>query len=216
MSAGSLSGQPGAGCCCCENRDRCRRASGRARSATSCYRRGRRFAAAIAALAAACVLAGAGSAPESEDGSPPQRPGVVRAVEVRHGSADCAAHAATDRRDATELARAACASSARARFVGRGSPRAPPRRGTNRPGEGPFRGRWCAQLRPLSCDHRLIQKFIVTIEGPGWKDLQEIELTRLPDEGEPIETKYGVCLVTHVERTPGRYDGKIVCRFSEE
>ena len=79
--------------------------------------------------------------------------------------------------------------------------------------------RWparCAQLLPLSCDHRLIQTFIVTIEGPGWKDLQDIELPRLPDEGEPIETKYGVCLVTHVERTPGieRYDGTIVCRFS--
>ena len=79
--------------------------------------------------------------------------------------------------------------------------------------------RWparCAQLLPLSCDHRLIQTFIVTIEGPGWKDLQDIELPRLPDEGEPIETKYGVCLVTHAERTPGmqRYDGTIVCRFS--
>ena len=74
----------------------------------------------------------------------------------------------------------------------------------------------CAQLQPLSCDHRLIQTFIVTIEGPGWKDLQDIELLRLPEEGEPIETKYGVCLVTQVERTPGiaRYDGKIVCRFS--
>ena len=79
--------------------------------------------------------------------------------------------------------------------------------------------RWparCAQLLPLSCDHRLIQTFIVTIEGPGWKDLQDIELPRLPEEGDPIETKYGVCLVTHVERTPGieRYDGTIVCRFS--
>jgi hypothetical protein len=71
------------------------------------------------------------------------------------------------------------------------------------------------RLQPLSCDHRLIQKFIVTIEGPGWKDLQDFELPRLPDEGEPIETKYGVCLVTHVEPTPDmkRYDGKIICRL---
>jgi hypothetical protein len=72
------------------------------------------------------------------------------------------------------------------------------------------------RLRPLSCDHRLIQRFIVTIEGPGWKDTQDFELPQLPDEGEPIETKYGVCLVTHVEQTPDmkRYDGKIVCRLS--
>jgi hypothetical protein len=36
----------------------------------------------------------------------------------------------------------------------------------------------------------------------------------LPDEGEPIETKYGTCLVTHTEPQPNSgYDGKIVCRL---
>jgi len=62
---------------------------------------------------------------------------------------------------------------------------------------------------------RLIKKFTITIEGPGWKDFQDVELPRLPDTGETIETKYGMCLVTHAEQTPDmdRYDGKIVCRL---
>jgi hypothetical protein len=61
----------------------------------------------------------------------------------------------------------------------------------------------------------LIQKFIITIEGPGWNDFEDVELPQLPDEGEPIETKYGTCLVTHVEQAPDleKYDGKIVCRL---
>jgi hypothetical protein len=64
------------------------------------------------------------------------------------------------------------------------------------------------------CDHCLIQRFIVTIEGAGWSDFEELELPRQPDEGEPLETKYGVCLVTHAEPTPEtQYDGKITCRL---
>ena len=62
---------------------------------------------------------------------------------------------------------------------------------------------------------RLIQRFTITIEGPGWKDFQDVELPRLPDTGETIETKYGMCLVTHAEQAPDmdRHDGKIVCRL---
>jgi hypothetical protein len=61
----------------------------------------------------------------------------------------------------------------------------------------------------------LIQKFIVTIEGPGWTDFEELELPRQPDEGETLETKYGVCLVTRAEPTPdaAQHDGKITCRL---
>jgi hypothetical protein len=63
---------------------------------------------------------------------------------------------------------------------------------------------------------RPIQHFIVTIEGVGWKDIQEVELLRLPTEGEPIETKYGTCLVTHAEplSKTEQHDGKIVCRLA--
>ena len=58
-------------------------------------------------------------------------------------------------------------------------------------------------------------RLIVTIEGPGWTDLDEVELAALPDEGEPIQTKFGLCLVTHAEAVPNddRHDGRIVCRL---
>jgi hypothetical protein len=56
----------------------------------------------------------------------------------------------------------------------------------------------------------------VTIEGSGWSDFQELELPRLPREGELIETKYGTCVVERSESAAStdRYDGKIVCRIS--
>jgi hypothetical protein len=64
------------------------------------------------------------------------------------------------------------------------------------------------------CDHGLIQRFIITIEGPGWSDFEEIELPRLPSEGDPVDTKFGTLLVERAEPTPGsEYDGKIVCRM---
>ena len=47
-----------------------------------------------------------------------------------------------------------------------------------------------------------MQRFSVTIEGAGWTEVQVVELSRLPREGELIETKYGTCLVTHTESTP--------------
>ncbi|HSE80249.1 MAG TPA: hypothetical protein VLA87_01000 [Gaiellaceae bacterium] len=60
-----------------------------------------------------------------------------------------------------------------------------------------------------------MRHFIVTIEGPGWTDLDEVELPDLPREGEPIETKFGTCLVTHAElqASTEQHDGKIVCRL---
>ena len=65
------------------------------------------------------------------------------------------------------------------------------------------------------CDDGFIQRFVVTIEGHGWSDFEEIELPELPSEGEPIETKFGTLLVESAEQTPDseKYDGKIVCRL---
>ncbi len=61
---------------------------------------------------------------------------------------------------------------------------------------------------------RSLQRFIITIEGPGWTEFDEVELPRPPDEGEPIETKVGTCLVTHTELPSAeQHDGKIVCRL---
>jgi len=52
--------------------------------------------------------------------------------------------------------------------------------------------------------------------GRGWTDVQQLELPRLPREGELIETKYGTCQVTHSEATPEAEPvaGKIVCSIS--
>jgi hypothetical protein len=69
---------------------------------------------------------------------------------------------------------------------------------------------------PLTgCDHRSV-RFTVTIQGAGWTDVQQLELPRLPREGELIETKYGTCQVTHSEATPEAdpVAGKIVCSIS--
>jgi hypothetical protein len=65
------------------------------------------------------------------------------------------------------------------------------------------------------CDHGLMQRFIITIEGEGWSDFEEIELPRLPSEGEPVDTKFGTLLVESAEQAPEaeKYDGKILCRM---
>jgi hypothetical protein len=69
--------------------------------------------------------------------------------------------------------------------------------------------------RPGPAIMRAIQHFIITIEGPGWEDFEDVELLQLPGEGEPIETKYGTCFVTQADPLPDteHYDGKIVCRL---
>jgi hypothetical protein len=60
-----------------------------------------------------------------------------------------------------------------------------------------------------------MKKFIVMIEGRGWKDFEELELPELPPEGGTIETKYGTCFVTGGELLPdsGGHEGKILCRL---
>jgi hypothetical protein len=61
-----------------------------------------------------------------------------------------------------------------------------------------------------------IARFIVTIEGPGWTEVEDIELPRLPDEGESLETKFGTMVVASAEEAPdlATYAGRIVVRFS--
>lgn len=60
-----------------------------------------------------------------------------------------------------------------------------------------------------------MQQFILTVEGRGFEELDEIELPRLPQEGDPIETKLGTCLVVRTESAAdgSNYDGRIVCRL---
>jgi hypothetical protein len=60
----------------------------------------------------------------------------------------------------------------------------------------------------------MVKRVLVTIQGSSWSDFQELELPRLPQEGELIETKYGTCVVERSEAAEKteRYDGKIFCR----
>jgi hypothetical protein len=60
-----------------------------------------------------------------------------------------------------------------------------------------------------------MQRYILEVEGPNLEDMQEIELLRLPEAGDPIETRFGTCVVTRTEVMPAdaSYDGKIVCRM---
>jgi hypothetical protein len=59
-------------------------------------------------------------------------------------------------------------------------------------------------------------RYIVTIEGQGFKDLQVLEMPWLPKTGDPIETRFGTCLVTESEALEGndQYTGRITCRLS--
>lgn len=85
----------------------------------------------------------------------------------------------------------------------------------------PFSASWSPEPSTSSLELRaiidLMQRITVTIEGVGWTDFQELELQRIPREGELVETKYGTCLVTHSESLPKteRLDGKIVCSTSD-
>jgi hypothetical protein len=58
-----------------------------------------------------------------------------------------------------------------------------------------------------------MQRVIITIKGAGFEDVEDGELLELPKAGDPIETKYGTCIVTEAAASEGSYDGRIVCRF---
>ena len=66
-----------------------------------------------------------------------------------------------------------------------------------------------------ACDDGRVPRFIVTIEGPNFKDVQVVELPQLPGVGEPIETRFGTCLITEAEPIAESqdYTGSIVCRL---
>lgn len=58
-----------------------------------------------------------------------------------------------------------------------------------------------------------MNRYLVTIEGAGWQDIEELELPAIPAEDDLIETKYGACLVVRAEPSLSeQYDGRIACR----
>ena len=81
---------------------------------------------------------------------------------------------------------------------------------------GRHRPVWATCQRSYGCDDGRIARFIVTIEGSGWTDHEDVELPRLPDVGESLETKYGTLLIAEAEEAPdlAAYAGRILCRMS--
>jgi hypothetical protein len=60
-----------------------------------------------------------------------------------------------------------------------------------------------------------LERFILTVEGSSFQEVDEIELPRSPADGDPIETKLGTCLVVRTESLDdaSQYSGRIVCRL---
>ena len=58
-------------------------------------------------------------------------------------------------------------------------------------------------------------RFILTVEGPNLKEVDEIELPRAPADGDPIETNVGTCVVIRTESLDdsSQYSGRIICRM---
>jgi hypothetical protein len=60
-----------------------------------------------------------------------------------------------------------------------------------------------------------MRRYIITIEGRTFEDVDNVELLGPPQPGEPIETRLGTCIVTHTEPMPADsgYAGRIICRL---
>jgi hypothetical protein len=61
----------------------------------------------------------------------------------------------------------------------------------------------------------MLNQVMITIEGPNFQDVEELELLNLPVEGDPVETKYGTCIVTRAEVQPqdDRFAARVTCRL---
>jgi hypothetical protein len=60
-----------------------------------------------------------------------------------------------------------------------------------------------------------LQRFILKVEGPNLEDSEEVELPQLPVVGEPIETRYGTCLIVETQSfdDDSAFAGQIICRL---
>jgi hypothetical protein len=58
-------------------------------------------------------------------------------------------------------------------------------------------------------------RYIIIIQAATFEDVDNVELPRSPQPGEPIETKIGRCIVTSTESMPAesQYAGKIICHL---
>ena len=71
------------------------------------------------------------------------------------------------------------------------------------------------QLRLRNWRIGKVHRYIITIEGGNFEEIDKVELPAPPQPGEPIETNLGTCIVTSTESMPAEsgYAGKIICRF---
>jgi hypothetical protein len=60
-----------------------------------------------------------------------------------------------------------------------------------------------------------LPRYVVAVEGLALEEIEEIELPRLPVEGDTVNTNYGVCIVTRTEPVAegSQFEGRIVCRL---
>ena len=59
-----------------------------------------------------------------------------------------------------------------------------------------------------------MQRYIITIQGGNFEDVNTAERVAPPEPGETIETSLGQCIVISAEPPDeGRAAGKIVCRL---
>lgn len=60
-----------------------------------------------------------------------------------------------------------------------------------------------------------LHRFVVAVEGLALEEIEEIELPRLPVEGDTVSTNYGMCIVTRTEPVAegSEFEGRIVCRL---
>jgi hypothetical protein len=60
-----------------------------------------------------------------------------------------------------------------------------------------------------------LHRFVVAVEGLALEEIEEIELPRLPVEGDTVSTNYGMCIVTRTEPAAegSEFEGRIVCRL---
>jgi len=60
-----------------------------------------------------------------------------------------------------------------------------------------------------------LHRFVVAVQGMALEEIEEIELPRLPVEGDTVSTNYGMCIVIRTEPVPegSEFACRIVCRL---
>ena len=71
------------------------------------------------------------------------------------------------------------------------------------------------QRRPRIRRIGKVHRYLITIQGVNFEDVENVELLAPPQPGETIETHLGTCIVTSTESMPAvsEYAGKIICRL---